>query len=60
MESHMPQDVLLAEYHGTFHDTLTLFNLQNQLDEKRGDKEDEVIDLCLHINWRHIFEANMP
>jgi hypothetical protein len=56
----MPQDVLLAEYHGTFHDTLMLFNLQNQLDEKRGDKEDEVIDLCLHINWCHIFEANMP
>ncbi len=36
MEHHrMPQDVILAEHHGTFHDTLSmLLNLQNKLDIK--------------------------
>jgi hypothetical protein len=39
MESHrMPQDVLLAEYHGTFHD-IPATNLQNKLDEKRGKRD---------------------
>jgi len=50
----MFQNILLAEYHGTFHDTplarifiRLLANLQNKF-EWGGD---DVSNLCLHINW---------